>query len=130
VFIHQHPPFLLRHVKAFFFALSPCKPMFSVSDFTCACCPPPPQPLQIKAHNLGPALEWAQQHRSKLSHEGSPAGFEFRLHELNFLNTLSSSGQAAALSYAQQHFGPFRVSGVFKEGIVHRCRTINGVCVG
>lgn len=69
---------------------------------------------QIRAHNLGPALEWAQQHRAKLSHDGAPGGFEFRLHELNFINTLSSSshgggGQAAALKYAQEHFGPFKV---------------------
>lgn len=79
---------------------------------TClAYCPPTAwRNPQIKAHNLAPALEWAQQHRSKLSHDGAPGGFEFRLHELNFINTLGSSGQAAALQYAQQHFAPFRVS--------------------
>lgn len=34
-----------------------------------AVCPLLPQ---IKAHNLGPALDWAQQHRSQLSHGGAP----------------------------------------------------------
>lgn len=64
---------------------------------------------QIKAHNLSPALQWAQEHRSQLSPDGSASKFEFRLHALTFLTLLTSKGQAAALAYAQQHFGPFKV---------------------
>lgn len=63
---------------------------------------------QIQQHNLGPALQWAQEHRAKLSPDGSPSSFEFRLHALSFLTLLTGSGTAAALGYAQQHFGPFK----------------------
>jgi hypothetical protein len=65
--------------------------------------------LQIKQHNLAPALQWAEEHRAKLSADGSPSSFEFRLHALSFLTLLTGGGTAAALAYAQQHFGPFKV---------------------
>eukprot|EP00882_Tetradesmus_deserticola_P013141 GHRQ01013934.1.p1 GENE.GHRQ01013934.1~~GHRQ01013934.1.p1 ORF type:complete len:322 (+),score=158.98 GHRQ01013934.1:2-967(+) len=63
---------------------------------------------QIKQHNLGPALQWAEQHRAKLSPDGGASSFEFRLHALSFLSLLTGTSTAAALSYAQQHFGPFK----------------------
>lgn len=63
---------------------------------------------EIKRQKLAPALEWAQQHRAALSQDGSPSGFEFRLHEAAFLTTLSTAGQGAALAYARQHFGAFK----------------------
>eukprot|EP00879_Flechtneria_rotunda_P020971 GHRR01022082.1.p1 GENE.GHRR01022082.1~~GHRR01022082.1.p1 ORF type:complete len:278 (+),score=107.40 GHRR01022082.1:190-1023(+) len=64
---------------------------------------------QIRHHNLAPALEWAQQHRAKLSpNADSPSSFEFNLHSLSFLNLLTAAGQTAALQYAQQHFAPFK----------------------
>jgi hypothetical protein len=65
--------------------------------------------LQIKAHNLQPALEWAEQNRSVLSQDDSPSSFEFRLHALNFLNVLSSQGALPALKYARQNFSAFKV---------------------
>jgi hypothetical protein len=67
--------------------------------------------VQIKQHNLAPALQWAQEHRAKLSPDGSPSSFEFRLHALSFLTLLTGTSTAAALGYAQQHFGPFKVKG-------------------
>lgn len=65
--------------------------------------------VQIKQHNLSPALQWAEEHRAQLSPDGAPSSFEFRLHALSFLTLLTSKGQAAALQYAQQHFGAFKV---------------------
>lgn len=64
---------------------------------------------QIKQRNLSPALQWAEKHRAQLSPDGTPSSFEFRLHALSFLTLLTSKGQAAALQYAQQHFGAFKV---------------------
>ncbi|GAX82856.1 hypothetical protein CEUSTIGMA_g10282.t1 [Chlamydomonas eustigma] len=64
--------------------------------------------LQIKGRNLQPALEWALEHRKQLSSDGSPSSFEFRLHSLNFIATLKTSGQQAALSYAKLNFESYQ----------------------
>ncbi|KAF8058345.1 RMD5 [Scenedesmus sp. PABB004] len=73
---------------------------------------------QIKQRNLAPALAWAQEHRAALAAhdaatgagggDGGACAFEFRLHALAFTNALAAQGQAAALAYAQAHFGAFR----------------------
>lgn len=53
-----------------------------------ACC------VQIRQHDLEPALLWAQQHRQQLSSpDGGPSSFEFRLQALKFLNLLSEQGE-------------------------------------
>ncbi|KAG2439045.1 hypothetical protein HYH02_006573 [Chlamydomonas schloesseri] len=90
---------------------------------------------QIRARNLEPALQWAVAHRQQLASlappgaaaaaaaggagAGSggadggvgPSSFEFRLHALNFINTLQTKGRAAALAYAKAHFGPHAARG-------------------
>lgn len=59
---------------------------------------------QVRAHNLDPALQWAIEHRPQLDPDGGPSAFEFKLHSLNFINTLTTAGRARALAYAKQHF--------------------------
>jgi hypothetical protein len=66
-------------------------------------------PAQIHARNLAPALEWAAAHRTQLSAEGRPSSFEFKLHTLAFIHTLTRQGPSAALQYAKQHFSSFKV---------------------
>jgi hypothetical protein len=78
----------------------------------CPCHPTPlptPTPPQIHARNLAPALEWAAAHRAQLCPEGRPSSFEFRLHTLAFIHTLTRQGPSAALQYAKQHFSSFKV---------------------
>ncbi len=48
--------------------------------------------LQIQAHRLQPALQWAEQHRSQLAATVSGAAFEFKLHRLQFLHVLNQQG--------------------------------------
>lgn len=48
--------------------------------------------VQIRAKNLQPALQWATDHRQKLSPDGSPSAFEFKLQALAFVNLLRSEG--------------------------------------
>jgi hypothetical protein len=52
---------------------------------------------QLRARNLQPALEWAQQHRAQLSSSGQPSSFEFSLHALQFIHVLTSSGEQLVL---------------------------------
>lgn len=62
----------------------------------------------IKNKDLLPALEWAEQNRSRVSPDGKPTAFEFQIHSLQFVSQLQSAGQQAALRYARTHFAPFR----------------------
>lgn len=51
--------------------------------------------LQIIARNLDPALRWTQDHQAALTAcngEAAVHAFEFRLHQLQFLHCLQSSG--------------------------------------
>ena len=63
--------------------------------------------VQIRARNLEPALKWAEEHRDKISKDGSPSRFEFQLHRLAFLHILRSKGQGEALHYCKTHFSHF-----------------------
>ncbi len=48
--------------------------------------------LQIRAHNLEPALHWVEDHRQELQRQPQANGFEFKLYRLSFLNTLQQQG--------------------------------------
>jgi hypothetical protein len=48
--------------------------------------------LQIRAHNLEPALHWVEDHRQELQRQPQAKGFEFKLYRLSFLNTLQQQG--------------------------------------
>ena len=48
--------------------------------------------LQIRAHNLEPALRWVEDHRQELQRQPQAKGFEFKLYRLSFLNTLQQQG--------------------------------------
>lgn len=54
--------------------------------------------MQIRAHNLEPALQWVEEHRQELQKQQQAAGFEFKLYRLNFLNTLQQQGQQHKLA--------------------------------
>ncbi|KAK9829893.1 hypothetical protein WJX72_008513 [[Myrmecia] bisecta] len=64
---------------------------------------------EIRQHNLAPALAWAAEHCEELAATGA-AAFEFKLHRLQFLNTLQQHGPGAALQYARMHFDAFKDS--------------------
>ena len=52
--------------------------------------------MQIIARNLEPALRWAKDHQAQLTASNGEAAvhaFEFRLHQLQFLHCLQSSGE-------------------------------------
>ena len=52
--------------------------------------------MQIIARNLEPALSWAKEHQAQLTAcngEAAVHAFEFRLHQLQFLHHLQSSGE-------------------------------------
>ena len=71
----------------------------------CPACP------QIQRHNLAPTLAWVREHETQLAGPGGqPSAFEFSIHRLAFLTLLKEQGQAAAVGYARQHFGPFQGS--------------------
>ena len=67
--------------------------------------------LQIIARNLEPALRWAGEHQAQLiasNGEAAVHAFEFRLHQLQFLHCLQTSGgglmaQSAALQLNSPH---------------------------
>ncbi|CAK0782608.1 hypothetical protein CVIRNUC_005811 [Coccomyxa viridis] len=68
---------------------------------------------QIIAHNLQPALKWANEHQERLiasNGEVAVHAFEFRLHRLQFLHCLQTAGPAKALEYARASFGPYQES--------------------
>ena len=51
--------------------------------------------MQIIAHNLQPALKWANEHQERLiasNGEAAVHAFEFRLHRLQFLHCLQTAG--------------------------------------
>ncbi len=53
--------------------------------------------MQIIARNLEPALRWAKDHQAQLTASNGEAAvhaFEFRLHQLQFLHCLQSSGKS------------------------------------
>ena len=57
--------------------------------------------LQIRAGNLGPALQWAEEHRSELvasSGERVATAFEFKLYRLQFLDVLAKQGARSILA--------------------------------
>eukprot|EP00246_Nothoceros_aenigmaticus_P000551 TRINITY_DN10822_c0_g1_i2.p1 TRINITY_DN10822_c0_g1~~TRINITY_DN10822_c0_g1_i2.p1 ORF type:complete len:385 (+),score=74.51 TRINITY_DN10822_c0_g1_i2:126-1280(+) len=60
---------------------------------------------QMKGRNLEPALEWAGKHREELRKKGS--SLEFKLHQLQFVHVLHTSGRSAALKYARGYFELF-----------------------
>ena len=62
--------------------------------------------MQIIARNLEPALLWAKEHQAELmacNGEAAVHAFEFRLHQLQFLHCLQSSGkrQSPRLAHAR-----------------------------
>ncbi|KAK4323983.1 hypothetical protein Pmani_005350 [Petrolisthes manimaculis] len=61
----------------------------------------------LKARDLGPALQWAEENREKLRAQNS--SLEFKLHRLAYINLIKegplSVGQA--IEYARVHFTPF-----------------------
>lgn len=68
---------------------------------------------QVMAHNLTPALQWVAKHREALEHsnrEFASQGFEFHLHQLQFLHCLSTQGALAAVAYARANFGRFQAT--------------------
>eukprot|EP00983_Pelagomonas_calceolata_P069048 1150199-Pelagomonas_calceolata.AAC.8 len=74
--------------------------------------------MQIRAHNLEPALQWAASHAGQLPESSGsvgyrglgsagkgprkgphpPSAFEFKLHALNFLTTLTQQGAECVVS--------------------------------
>ena len=57
--------------------------------------------MQIIARNLEPALLWAKEHQAELmacNGEAAVHAFEFRLHQLQFLHCLQSSGKLQTYS--------------------------------
>ncbi|KAG1666178.1 hypothetical protein FOA52_012025 [Chlamydomonas sp. UWO 241] len=63
---------------------------------------------EIKAKNLQPALAWAAANAERLSPDGTPSSFEFRLQALNFVQLLKEQGRNAALAYGKRHFGRYQ----------------------
>ncbi len=56
--------------------------------------------LQIRAHNLEPALHWVEEHRQELQRQPLAKGFEFKLYRLSFLNTLQQQGVMCSSRYS------------------------------
>jgi hypothetical protein len=82
-----------------------CLPFLPCPALPCPACP------QIQRHNLAPTLAWVREHETQLAGPGGqPSAFEFSIHRLAFLTLLKEQGQAAAVGYARQHFGPFQGS--------------------
>lgn len=58
----------------------------------------------IEKRRVGPALEWAVQHREKLNPEGLPSELEFKLVRLEYIRRLKEEGKMAALQFARENF--------------------------
>ena len=73
--------------------------------------------LQIRAHNLEPALHWVEEHRQELQRQPQAKGFEFKLYRLSFLNTLQQQGVmcSSCFSFGARH--AFMVCAVFTSSV-------------
>ncbi|KAK8741362.1 hypothetical protein OTU49_002630, partial [Cherax quadricarinatus] len=61
----------------------------------------------LKARDLGPALQWAEENREKLRSQNS--SLEFKLHRLAYINLIKEGPLSVpqAIEYARVHFTPF-----------------------
>ncbi|EFJ24324.1 hypothetical protein SELMODRAFT_79692 [Selaginella moellendorffii] len=59
----------------------------------------------MRNKNLEPAIEWAKSHHKELKEKGS--SLEFKLHQLEFVQTLLKAGRWEALLYGRRIFGKF-----------------------
>ncbi|MPC25801.1 Protein RMD5 A [Portunus trituberculatus] len=61
----------------------------------------------LKARDLGPALQWAEENREKLRAQNS--SLEFKLHRLAYINLVKEGPHRVpqAIEYARLHFTPF-----------------------
>lgn len=59
----------------------------------------------MRAREVGPALQWAEEHRKALN--GISSSLEFKLRSLAYTALLESNDRAAAVSYASEHFARF-----------------------
>lgn len=62
---------------------------------------------RMKRRDVKPALEWAGRHREELEKNGSSLQLAFKLHQLQFVHLLHTSGRSAALKYARGYFEIF-----------------------
>jgi len=62
---------------------------------------------QIRLKNLEPVLEWVKDKRQQHPDNTSLTSLEFKLHRLQFVQTLNQSGRTAALQYCRNHLSSF-----------------------